>query len=113
MASIFKRAPKILEIRVEVKPGHIGPMTLELVNPNYDQEKQIVDFCHIGIVRTGDNLPCVHMINDIAVENGTDTFEDADGWVGRLVVLLTRPHLAMASYKFLNYVLPVKSFPNR
>ena len=80
-ATIYRRSAKILEIRVEVPPGHIGTLTLELENPNYNTEKQIVDFCHMGIVATGDNLPCVNMIKDFEVNIGnvTDDFEDSDG----------------------------------
>ena len=79
MSTIYKRSPKILEIRVELPTGHIGPMTLELSNPNFDIEKKVVDFCHMGIVEVGENLPCVHMSNDIMVSNGTETFENSDG----------------------------------
>ena len=81
MSTIYKRSPKILEIRVELPAAHLGQMTVKLSNPNYMTEKKIVDFCHMGIIKTGDNLPCVHMAKDIEVSNrtGTTFFTDADG----------------------------------
>ena len=69
---IFLNSPKLFEIKVPIPAGYLGNLTVELVNDQYDDDV-IVDFCGAAIVLIGDNLPCLHITDDISIENGEES----------------------------------------
>ncbi len=50
-----------------VPPGYTGDIKIRLVNEGFDNN-ELLDFCGMSIVKTGGNLPCVDIANDLTIE---------------------------------------------
>ena len=68
---IYKNVLNLFEFEVDVPDGFFGGIKLVLTNLAFGSG-EIVDFCHFALIKVGDNLPCVNMVNDVIVANVTE-----------------------------------------
>ncbi len=72
---IFKRATKIMELKIPVPEGYVGGLTVKVTNLDYASDV-IVDMCGMAAVDAGENLPCLDYVEQAQIVNGLSKLID-------------------------------------
>lgn len=76
--TIYRGATKLMQFDVVVPKDYFGGLALNLKNVDYASGVP-VELCGFALVAAGENLPCLNLVDDVTVENGTDVFDLGDG----------------------------------
>jgi len=62
----------------QMPPGYSGELVIRLTNDGYDGNVPL-DFCNLGAIDVGTNLPCVNLVNDTLLNVTQENKTLADG----------------------------------